>query len=95
MSWTLFVTMATGRGWEWVSHGSGEQELGSHISAGAALAQPCPGAPTQPLLPGLQGPHRGPVSAMWGQFQVQPVLPRVILALKDGSAAGAGGGSVT
>lgn len=86
----------------WPQEGAGSESpmgvesrnLDPLISAGAALAQPCPAAPTQPQLPGLQGPHTGPVSAMWGQFQVQPVLPQVILALKDGSAAGAEVGSV-
>lgn len=67
------------------------RNLDPHISAEAALAQPHPGAPTHQLLPGL---HMWPVCAMGRQFQVQPVLRQVMLALKDSSAAGAGGGSV-
>lgn len=67
------------------------RNLDPHISAEAALAQPYPGAPTQPLLPGL---HTWPTCAMGRQFQVLPVLPQAILALRDSSAAGAEGGSV-
>lgn len=84
----------------WPQEGSGNRSpvgvegrhLDPHISAEAASAQPYPGAPTQQLLPGL---HTWAVSAVGRQFQVQPVLPKVILALKHSSAAGAGGGSVT
>lgn len=53
-----------------------------NISAEAALAQPCPGAPS------AAGTCTQGCLCMWRQFQVQSVLPQLFLALKDSSAAG-------
>lgn len=82
----------------WPQEGTGSKSpmgvegrnLDPHISAEATLAQLTLVAPTQLLLPGLPGPAHVAVSAMRRHFQVQSVLPQVILALKDSSAAGAG-----